>query len=159
MFKCISRFSRRNSRGLAEIEDLVESGLRIIAIGDGVDYPKYEDWMKIQMHFFINEMPVTETSKKVKNVVKRRQQDGNWICAVPYGYVLTDTKNMKFSIDPSAAEIVRMVFELYNNGWGYKKIAHHLTEQQISTPKMCEIERKDAQEKIFYWSSYWKLPV
>ncbi len=145
--KDLSRFSRRNSRGLAEIEDLVESGLRIIAIGDGVDYPKYEDWMKIQMHFFINEMPVTETSKKVKNVVKRRQQDGNWICAVPYGYVLTDTKNMKFSIDPSAAEIVRMVFELYNNGWGYKKIAHYLTEQQISTPKMCEIERKDAQEK------------
>ena len=145
--KDLSRFSRRNSKGLAEIEDLKEAGLRIIAIGDGVDYPTYDDWMKIQMHFFINEMPVTETSKKVKNVVKRRQQDGKWICAVPYGYVLTDTKKMKFEIDPPAAEIVKMIFELYNDGWGYKKIANYLTEQHIPTPKMREIARMEAQDK------------
>ena len=37
----------------------------------------------------MNEMPVTDTSKKVRNVIKRRQQDGKWICSVPYGYVFT----------------------------------------------------------------------
>ena len=37
-------------------------------------------------------MPVTDTSKKVKNVIKRRQEEGKWICSVPYGYVITNSK-------------------------------------------------------------------
>lgn len=37
-------------------------------------------------------MPVTDTSKKVKSVIDRRQNDGKWICAVPYGYIITNTK-------------------------------------------------------------------
>ena len=35
--KDFSRFSRRNSKGLVELEDLRDSGVRIIAIGDGID--------------------------------------------------------------------------------------------------------------------------
>lgn len=38
--------------------------LRIIAIGDGIDYPTKDDWMLIQFKFLMNEMPVTDTSKK-----------------------------------------------------------------------------------------------
>ena len=79
--KDFSRFSRRNSRGLVELEDLRDAGVRIISIGDGIDFPNDEDWLKIQFQFLIDEMPVTDTSKKVRNVVKRRQADGKWICA------------------------------------------------------------------------------
>ena len=74
--KDFSRFSRRNSRGLVELEDLRDAGVRIISIGDGIDFPNDDDWLKIQFQFLINEMPVTDTSKKVKSVIKRRQQDG-----------------------------------------------------------------------------------
>ena len=35
--KDFSRFSRRNSRGLVELEDLVDAGVRIISIGEGID--------------------------------------------------------------------------------------------------------------------------
>lgn len=62
--KDLSRFSRRNSKGLVEIEDLRDMGIRIIAIGDSIDYPTNDDWIKIQLFFFVNEMPVTDTSKK-----------------------------------------------------------------------------------------------
>ena len=71
--KDFSRFSRRNSRGLVELEDLRDAGVRIISIGDNIDFPNDDDWLKIQFQFLINEMPVTDTSKKVKNVIKRRQ--------------------------------------------------------------------------------------
>ena len=37
--KDFSRFSRRNSRGLVEPEDLRDAGVRIISIGDNIDYP------------------------------------------------------------------------------------------------------------------------
>ena len=63
--KDFSRFSRRNSRGLVELEDLRDAGVRIISIGENVDFPNDDDWLKIQFTFIINEMPVTDTSKKV----------------------------------------------------------------------------------------------
>ena len=143
--KDFSRFSRRNSRGLVELEDLRDAGVRIISIGDSIDYPTYDDWNNIQVRFLLNEMPVTDASKKVKRVVELRQNGANWVCAVPYGYYFVDTKNMVFEIDEKAAEVVRKIFELYNNGWGYKKIANYLTEQNIPTPRMIEKERKEAE--------------
>lgn len=141
--KDFSRFSRRNSRGLVELEDLRDAGVRIISIGDSIDYPTYDDWTAIQFRFLVNELPVTDTSKKVKSVINRRQNEGKWICSVPYGYVITNTKTMTFEIDQASAEVVRMIFELYNNGLGYKKIANHLTELKIPTPRMTEKQRKE----------------
>ena len=67
IIKDLSRFSRRNSRGLVELEDLRDAG---------------------RLRFLLNEMPVTDSSQKVKSVISRRQQDGRWICSVPYGYVM-----------------------------------------------------------------------
>ena len=141
--KDFSRFSRRNSRGLVELEDLRDAGVRIISIGDNIDFPNDDDWLKIQFQFLINEMPVTDTSKKVKNVIRRRQADGKWLCAAPYGYIIN--KQKEFEVVPTEAEIVRKIFDLYNNqGWGYKKIANYLTEQGIPTPRMSEQMRKEA---------------
>lgn len=91
-------FSRRNSRGLVELEDLRDRGVRIISIGDNIDFPTYDDWTAIQFRFLVNEMPVTDASKKVKSVIDRRQNDGKWICAVPYGYIITNTKNMTIAM-------------------------------------------------------------
>ena len=141
--KDFSRFSRRNSRGLVELEDLRDAGVRIISIGDNIDFPNDDDWLKIQFQFLINEMPVTDTSKKVKNVIKRRQADGRWICAAPYGYIIN--KRQEFEVVPTEADIVRTIFRLYNDeGWGYKKIANYLTDQGIPTPRMAERDRKEA---------------
>ena len=142
--KDLSRFSRRTSRGLVEFEDLCEKNIRIIAIGDGVDYPVHDDAMKIKIYFFVNEMPVTDASRKVSAVIANRQEKGEWICSVPYGYVITNSKKMTFEVDEPAAEVVREVFRLYNEGWGYKKIANHLTDRHIPTPRMRERARKEA---------------
>ena len=143
LVKDFSRFSRRNSRGLVELEDLRDAGVRIISIGDNIDFPNDDDWLKIQFQFLINEMPVTDASKKVKSVIKRRQQDGEWLCAAPYGYILN--KRKEFEIVPTEADIVRKVFDLYNNaGWGYKRISNYLTDQGIPTPRMTEQARKEA---------------
>ena len=145
--KDFSRFSRRNGHGLVELEDLREAGVRIISIGDGIDFPNDDDWLKIQFQFLINEMPVTDASKKVKAVVQRRQKDGKWICAAPYGYIITPKQ--EFEIVPTEAEIVRTVFRLYIDGWGYKKIANYLTDEGLPTPRMSERERKEAEGKDY----------
>ena len=147
IIKDFSRFSRRNSRGLVELEDLRDAGVRIISIGDNIDFPNDDDWLKIQFQFLINEMPVTDTSKKVKSVIKRRQQDGKWLCAATYGYIINPRQ--EFEIVPTEAEIVRRIFQLYIDGWGYKKIANYLTDQGVPTPRMTERERKEAAGKEY----------
>ena len=146
--KDFSRFSRRNSRGLVELEDLRDAGVRIISIGDGIDFPNDDDWLKIQFQFLINEMPVTDTSKKVKSVIRRRQADGKWICAAPYGYIVN--KRQEFEIVPTEADVVRRIFQLYIDGWGYKKIANYLTDEGIPTPRMAERERKEAAGEDYH---------
>ncbi len=155
--KDFSRFSRRNSRGLVELEDLRDAGVRIISIGDGIDFPNDDEWLKIQFQFLINEMPVTDTSKKVKSVIRRRQEDGKWICAAPYGYIVN--KKQQFEVVPVEAEIVRRIYRLYIDGWGYKKIANSLTDEGIPTPRMAERERKIAEGEDYRRSvkSAWSI--
>lgn len=160
IIKDFSRFSRRNGRGLVELEELRDAGVRIISIGDNIDYPTYDEWIQIQMRFFVNEMPVTDASKKVKGVINTKQQEGKWICAVPYGYYITNTKKMSFEVDEKAAEVVRKIFELYIDGWGYKKIANFLTDEGIPTPRMIEKERREADgaETKIRASTVWAIP-
>ncbi len=141
--KDFSRFSRRNSRGLVELEDLRDAGVRIISIGDNIDFPNDDDWLKIQFQFLINEMPVTDASKKVKSVIRRRQEDGKWICAAPYGYIVNNRQ--EFEVVPTEAEVVRKIFDLYIAGWGYKRIANYLTDEGVPTPRMSERQRREAQ--------------
>lgn len=157
VIKDFSRFSRRNSRGLVELEDLRDAGARIISIGDAIDFPNDDDWLKIQFQFLINEMPVTDTSKKVKSVIRRRQEDGKWICAAPYGYIVN--KKQQFEVVPVEAEIVRRIYRLYIDGWGYKKIANTLTDEGIPTPRMAERERKIAEGEEYRRSvkSAWSI--
>jgi stage V sporulation protein T len=157
VIKDFSRFSRRNSRGLVELEDLRDAGARIISIGDAIDFPNDDDWLKIQFQFLINEMPVTDTSKKVKSVIRRRQEDGKWICAAPYGYIIN--KKQQFEVVPVEADIVRRIYRMYIDGWGYKKIANALTDEGIPTPRMAERERKIAEGEDYRRSvkSAWSI--
>ena len=148
VIKDFSRFSRRNGQGLVELENLRDAGVRIISVSDGIDYPNHEnEWVQIGLRFFINEMPVTDASKKVRAVVSNRQKDGNWICAAPYGYKIN--ARQEFEIVPTEAEIVRKIFQLYTDGWGYKRIANYLTDESIPTPRMSERERKEAEGKEY----------
>ena len=141
--KDFSRFARRNSLGLYELEQLRDAGVRIISIMDSIDYigDDNEDWLPIQFRFLTNELPVTDTSKKVKRVIANAQEHGGWLCSVPYGYVITNQKKNEFEIVPDEAEVIKEIYSLYIDGCGYKKIANYLTDKHIPTPRMKEKER------------------
>lgn len=149
LVKDFSRFARRNSLGLYELELLRDAGVRIISITDAIDFPTHDDWLQIQLRFLLNEQPVTDTSKKVRAVIGKSQSNGEWLCAVPYGYVVTSYKNLKFEIVPDEADIIKEIFQLYNDGWGYKKIANYLTDKNIPTPRMKEKERAENEDKQY----------
>ena len=148
--KDLSRFGRRTSHGLNEFEKIVTAGVRFISIAENIDYSldKKEQWMTIYFYFVINEYVIQETSKKVKMVVKNRQEKGTWLCAAPYGYILnTNNDTEPYTIDEECAQIVREVFKLYIEGWGYGRIAKYLTDKNIPTPRMSENERRKNEGK------------
>lgn len=149
--KDFSRFSRRTSLGLWELEQMRDAGVRIISIMDSVDFPTHDDWLNISVRFMTNELPVTETSKKVRKSIKAMQQEGEWLCAVPYGYILKTVFNKQVvEIVPDEAEIVKEIFRLYAyEGRGYDTIAKILTEKNIPTPRMKEKERAEQQGKVY----------
>ena len=55
IIKDFSRFSRRNSLGLLELEQLRDIGVRIISIGDNIDCPDNAEWLLAQYKFLISE--------------------------------------------------------------------------------------------------------
>lgn len=158
IIKDFSRFSRRNSLGLFELEQLRDAGVRIIAIADSIDFPTNDDWLSIQLRFLMNERPVTEASKKVRDVIANRQKNAEWICNVPYGYYLHPYKKNTVCIDKEGAEVVRIIFELYNSGYGYKKIAKYLTCHHYPTAKELikkQLEGKDSDSSKIVPNPIW----
>ena len=148
--KDFSRFSRRTSLGLWELEQMRDSGVRIISVMDACDYPTNDDWLSISIRFMTNELPVTDTSKKVKRSINAMQKEGEWLCAVPYGYVIINQKRGIIDVVPDEAEVIKEIFRLYSQeGWGYKKIANYLTEKKIPTPRMKEKIRAEEEEKEY----------
>lgn len=147
IIKNFSRFSRRNSLGLYELELLRDAHLRIISIEDNIDFPERADWLQIQFKFLMNEQPVNDASKHVRAIIKNRQKNAEWICNAPYGYYLHPMKKNTICIDEEGAEAVRKIFELYNDGWGYKRIAKYLTEHHYPTGRMLMIKHAVEREK------------
>ena len=148
--KDFSRFSRRTSLGLWELEQMRDCGTRIISIMDSMDYPKDDNWQLISMHFVMNEAPITQTSEKVRTSIKVMQQRGEWLCAVPYGYIIKNQKKKLVESVPDEAEVIKEIYRLYTvEGMGYGKIAEYLTAKKIPTPRMKEKIRAEAEDKDF----------
>ena len=75
--------------------------------------------------------------KELKIITRRMQrgriksiEEGNYIGTyAPYGYQLEGSgRNRKLVIDPVASEAIKMIFEMYSNGYGGTKIAQKLNE-------------------------------
>ena len=119
-------------------------GVRIISIGDGIDFPSDDDWLKIQIQFLINEMPVTDTSQEG---AERHQAGGRQTAngSAPPLTAISSTAARSLRSSPPKRRSSAESSDLYNNeGWGYKKIANHLTDMGVPTPRMSEQMRKEA---------------
>jgi len=85
-----------------------------------------------------NEWYAKDTSKKIKRAIGARQKEGTLMTKPPFGYC-RDTKDKSIiKIVPKEAEFIKMVYDLYISGSGYRKIANYLTDQGIPTPSMVQ---------------------
>lgn len=131
VIKDLTRFARRTSQGSSELEELLRAGIHIVMSSDNSEIAELD--LVTVIHLALAENIVTETSKKVRRVIQERQQEGTWVTNAPYGYYLTGYKNQTLNIDQEGKKAVQKIFELYADGYGYKAIAHYLTEHNYPT--------------------------
>ena len=145
--KDFSRLGRHNAKVLLLLDEFQEKGKHLIVIDDNYDSMEADDDI-IGIKTWFNEKYVKDTSKKIRRSIEARQKAGTLKVLTPFGYVRNEKDKSKVEIVPKEAEHVKMVFDLYLQGAGYRKIAAYLTEQQVPTPSMILHERELAEGRI-----------
>ena len=108
--------------------------VRFIAISDNVDS---DEGLSDLLPFsnLINEWYCRDISRKQKAVIQQKGNAGQRLTPnAIYGYKKSQEDKHIWLIDEPAAKVVRLIFNLYVDGYGLSKIAHHLESEQILSP-------------------------
>ncbi|MDE5947065.1 MAG: recombinase family protein [Oscillospiraceae bacterium] len=141
----VKDFSRLG-RNFQKTEDYMQRifpqlGVRFISVSDCYDNTREQSASERLANPIINlmnEYHVMETSQKVRNVLEHYRRSGKFIGnRTVYGYVI---KNKQLEVDPEAAKVVRMVFNLKIDGMNHQAIGEYLNEMGISCPLEYKIE-------------------
>ena len=133
--------------------------IRFIAVNDNVDSfkrPEYDILMPVKNIF--NEQYARDISNKIISTVRSKQHSGKFIGAfASYGYAKDPNDKYKLVIDPYAAEVVRKIYALFNNGMGKISIAKKLNDEGVLCPS--EYKKVSGQKyrnsKKLDRTSYW----
>lgn len=136
-----------------------QKGIRFIAINNGVDSdnPTENDFTPFLN--IMNEFYARDTSNKIKAVFDSRMKDGKRCSgSIPYGYNRLPGDKQTLVVDPEAAEVVRRIFLLTNEGKSRREIAEILTEEKVLIPAAHFKEHHPEQyggqnfSDPYYWS-------
>lgn len=113
-----------------------ESNVRYISLLDGVDTGVDSITNEITpFRAIMNDMYAKDISKKIKSVKQDQQRRGLFVGGkASYGYRLSELQNNTIIVDEAAAEIVRMIFQMADQGVTCRQIAILLNEQGIKSP-------------------------
>lgn len=139
--KDFSRLGRHNAKVLLLLDEFQEREKHLIVIDDNYDsYNPDDDTIGIKTWY--NERYVKDTSKKIRRAIGARQKEGTLMTQPPFGYVRNAKNKEILEIVPKEAEVIKLVYDLYLKGSGYRKIANHLTDLNFPTPSMVRHERE-----------------
>ena len=112
-----------------------ETGVRFIAISNGVDSAQQQENDFTPFLNIINEWYCLDTSKKIRTVMKSKGDAGEHLCTnPPYGYMKDPDNKKRWIVDEAAAEVVKRIFALCLEGYGPSQIARILKTDRVITP-------------------------
>lgn len=127
----------RFSRDMEVIErylhnKFIEWGVRFVSIIDNADTSIESNKKSRQINGLINEWYLDDLSTNIKKSLKNKREDGLFMGSfAPYGYERSKEDKHKLVIDPVAAEVVKKIFQMYVEGFGYYKICEYLNNNNI----------------------------
>lgn len=147
--KDLSRLGRHNAKVQLFLENIIEVGKRVIALGDNYDTYNVASHDMVGIQTWMNEKYVRDVSRKVRDSVQTMQKEGRWITSVPYGYMMDPLKKGVYYIDPLAAPYVGEIYDMYLNGMGYTAIAINLSRRNVPTSTMLLKQRIEDRGQVY----------
>lgn len=140
--KDLSRLGRdmRESSYFAE-QFFPEHGVRYIAIADNFD--SEDENVMAPFQFAMNEVYLRDGSRKVKDVLKTKRQDGLYCACPPYGYKKAHRNKNQLVPDEVTAPVVRRIFNSAANGDSSRKIAQDLNNDGVIPPLKYRVLYRD----------------
>ena len=123
--KSISRFARNYTEITAVIRELRDMGVPIIFEKEGIDTLDPKCNLILSVMSSMAEEELNSMSKNARWATRKRFAEGSIELAKIYGY---DYSKGKLTINPTEAEVVRLIFKLFLDGNGTRKIGMILDE-------------------------------
>ncbi len=139
--KDCSRIGRNLLESLKFIEFLEYHKIELLFLNEDYD----EDIFPIKAWF--NQLRVKDDSKKIKNVLKQKMNDGTLLIKAPFGY---DKIGNNLVINKETSKVVKTIFNMFSQGYTKSQIKDYLNSQNIKTPSMYKTEYKN---KSLYWNT------
>lgn len=132
LVKDLSRLGRNNAKTLLFLDFIEEHGVRFLTYDGKYDSLKDNDTVGIETWF--NERYIKDISRKIRASLRFKIEQGEYIGNAPYGYAKSSTEKNRLEIDEETAPVVREVFSLYRQGYGYSYIAGLLNKRGYPPP-------------------------
>ena len=147
--KDMSRFGRNYLQVGFYTEVLFpQKDVRFIAVNNSIDSTNASDNDFAPFLNIMNEWYAKDTSNKIKAIFAARMKDGKRCSgSIPYGYNRVEGDKQTLVVDPEAAEVVKRIFLLANEGRSPREIAELLTEEKVLIPAAHEKENHKEQYK------------
>ena len=144
--KDLSRLGRdmRESSYYAE-QFFPEHGVRYIAIADSFD--SEDENVMAPFQFAMNEVYLRDGSRKVKDVLKTKRQEGLYCACPPYGYKKADRNKNQLVPDEMTAPVVKRIFDAAAKGDSSRKIAQDLNNDGVIPPLKYRVLYRDEFSK------------
>lgn len=118
-----------------------EHGIHYIAISDNFDTEREN--IMAPFLFAMNEVYLRDGSRKVKDVLRSKRENGQYCACPPYGY-RKDTKDKhRLAPDEMTAPVVLRIFEQAAKGDSSRKIALDLNEDGVIPPLKYRVLYRD----------------
>ncbi|MCL2488863.1 MAG: recombinase family protein [Oscillospiraceae bacterium] len=154
--KDLSRFGRDYIQSGYYIERVFEKkNVRFIAIDDNIDTLQNNNEILMPLKNVLNDLYARDISRKTRAAFNAKAKSGQFIGSkAPFGYKKSPEDKHQLIIDEPAAEIIRKIFDLAEQGYGYNRIAKTMRAQEIPNPN----QYFNQQNPGFHQADYWKKP-
>ena len=131
--KDLSRLGRHRSMTDMYIEYLLQNSVRVISVTENIDTSNESDSLIIGVKGVFNDMYARDISREVRAGMYQKQMNKGLVTIPPLGYFKDKNTNQVVIIEEHA-EIVRRIFSMYLDGYGFKAIANILNEEGVKSP-------------------------
>ncbi len=128
-----------------------EKLVRVVLILDNYDsvVRTYDEMLELKI--LLNDMYLRDTSRKIKTAIQTKRSMGEYTPKQPpFGYVKSKKIYNHLEVDSYAAEVVKRIYRMYQNGFGYTGICRILNEDGIPCPAKY---KKEVLKTGYVWNA------